>query len=176
MKKLKSIGAAILVLMTALSFQSCDDNEMDPIKMDNQTFVTKASSSNNFEIAAGTLALSKSDNQLIKDFGTQMIESHTAIGLELSALAQSKDWTIPSELQAQEKIRIATLTALSGTAFDKQYAKIMIDSHEDAVNLFTMASGSNGVMDTELKSFIIEKLPTLKAQLEEAQTLKTEIN
>lgn len=176
MKNLKSLGTIIIVLISVLAFQSCDDDNTDPIRMDNQTFVTKASSNNNYEIAAGTLAMSKSDNQLVKDYGNHMIEAYTAIGVELTALAQSKDWTISTELQAQEKIRIATLTALTGTAFDKEFAKIMVESHEDAVDLFTIASSSNGVMDTELKSFASGKLPTLKTHLEEAQTLKTEVD
>jgi len=176
MKRLKLLSTAIIALITVFAIQSCDDDDVDNIRIDNQTFVTKASNSNNFEIAAGTLAMSKSENQLVKNYGNHMVEDHTAVGVELSALAQSKDWTISTELQAQEKVKIATLTALMGTDFDKEYAKMMVESHEDAVNLFTTASGSNGVMDTELRSFASGKLPTLKAHLEEAQTLKTEVN
>lgn len=176
MKKFKSLSTVIIVLISVLAFQSCDDDNMGSIRIDNQTYVTKASSNNSYEIAAGTLAVSKSDNQLVKDYGTHMIEAYTAIGVELTALAQSKNWTISTELQAQEKIRIAILAALTGTAFDKEYAKIMVESHEDAVDLFTTASSSNGVMDTELKSFASGKLPTLKIHLEEAQTLKTEVD
>lgn len=176
MKKLKSLSTVIIALITVLAFQSCDDDDADNIRMDNQTYVTKASSNNSYQIAAGTLAISKSDNQRVKDYGNHMIEAYTAIGVELSALAQSKDWTISTELQAQEKIRIATLTALTGAAFDKEYAEIMVESHEDAVDLYTSASGSNGVMDTELKSYASGKLPTIKTHLEEAQTLEAEVD
>src|SRR5690606_3561100 len=176
MKRLRFLSTAIIALVTVFAFQSCDDDDVDNIRIDNQTFVTKASNSNTFEVAAGTLAITKSDNQQVKNYGNKMIEDHTAVGIELSALAQSKDWTIPTELEAQEKIKLATLTALTGTAFDKEYAKIMVESHEDAINLFTTASGSNGVMDMELKSFASGKLLALKTHLEEAQILKTEVN
>jgi putative membrane protein len=176
MKRLKLLSTVVIALITVLAFQSCDDDDMDNIRIDNQTFVTKASSSNNFEIAAGVLAMSKGESELVRNYGDNMVEAHTAVGLELSALADSKDWTLATELQADEKVKIATLTALTGTAFDKEYANIMVDSHEDAVDLFTSASGSNGVMDTELKSFASTKLPALKGHLEAAQTLKTEVN
>ncbi|TCK80782.1 DUF4142 domain-containing protein [Albibacterium bauzanense] len=176
MKKLRLLSTVIIALITVLAFQSCDDDDADNIRMDNQTFVTKASGSNNFEIAAGTLAMSKGESELVRDYGNHMVEDHTAVGVELSALAESKDWIISTELQAEDKIKIATLTALTGTAFDKEYAEIMVESHEDAVDLFTSASGSNGVMDTELKSFASGKLPTLKTHLEEAQTLEAEVD
>jgi putative membrane protein len=176
MKRLKLLSTVVIALITILAFQSCDDNDIDNIRIDNQTFVTKASSSNNFEIAAGVLAMSKGESELVRNYGDNMVEAHTAVGLELSALADSKDWTLATELQADEKVKIATLTVLTGTAFDKEYANIMVDSHEDAVDLFTSASGSNGVMDTELKSFASTKLPALKGHLEAAQTLKTEVN
>jgi len=175
MKRLKLLSTVIIALITVFAFQSCDDDDVDNIRIDNQTFVTEASNSNNFEIAAGTLAMSKGESELVRDYGNHMVEDHTSVGVQLSALAQSKDWDISTELQAQEKIKIATLTALTGTAFDKEYAKMMVESHEDAVDLFTLASSSNGVMDTELKSFASGKLPTLKTHLEEAQTLKVAV-
>jgi len=175
MKRLKLLSTVIIALITVFAFQSCDDDDVDNIRIDNQTFVTEASNSNNFEIAAGTLAMSKGESELVRDYGNHMVEDHTSVGVQLSALAQSKDWDISIELQAQEKIKIATLTALTGTAFDKEYAKMMVESHEDAVDLFTLASSSNGVMDTELKSFASGKLPTLKTHLEEAQTLKVAV-
>lgn len=72
MKKLKSLSTVIIVLISVLTFQSCNDDNMDLIKMDNQTFVTKASSNNSYEIAAAILAISKSDSQLVKDYGNHM--------------------------------------------------------------------------------------------------------
>src|SRR5690606_30744665 len=155
----------IIALIAVLGFQACKDDD-DDIRIDNQMFVTEASNSNNFEVAAGTLAMSKGENELVRDYGSHMVEDHTAVGIELAALAQSKDWNLSTELQTQEKVKIATLTALSGADFDKEFAKIMVESHEEAVDLFTKASGSNGVMDDELRSFASEKLPTLKAHLE----------
>lgn len=175
MKKLKLLSTVIIALVTVLAFQSCDDDDNN-IRIDNQTFVTEASNSNNFEIAAGALAMSKGESELVRNYGNNMVEDHTAVGVELSALAQSKDWTISTELQVQEKAKIATLTALTGAAFDEEYAEMMVESHEDAVDLFTIASSSNGVMDTELKSFASDKLPALKAHLEEAQTLKAAVD
>src|SRR5690606_11748564 len=108
MKRLKLLSTVVIALITVLAFQSCDDDDMDNIRIDNQTFVTKASSSNNFEIAAGVLAMSKGESELVRNYGDNMVEAHTAVGLELSALAESKDWTLATELQADEKIKIAT--------------------------------------------------------------------
>src|SRR5690606_31971119 len=99
MKKLKLLSTVIIALVTVLAFQSCDDDDDNNIRIDNQTFVTEASNSNNFEIAAGALAMSKGESELVRNYGNNMVEDHTAVGVELSALAQSKDWTISTELQ-----------------------------------------------------------------------------
>ncbi len=63
---------------------------------------------------------------------------------------------------------------LTGVAFDKAFATLMVQSHEEQVNLFEQAS--NNVEDDDLKDFAREKLPTLKAHLEEARQLNTTVN
>jgi putative membrane protein len=55
MKKLKTLLGALAVLGLITCFQSCKSDDND-YQMDDQTFVNQATSSNNFEIAAGTLA------------------------------------------------------------------------------------------------------------------------
>lgn len=74
--------------------------------MDNQTFVTMASSSNSFEIAAGAMARDKGQSQDVVRYGEHMVNEHGAVGVEMTALAQRKGWTVASTLVAKEQANL----------------------------------------------------------------------
>jgi putative membrane protein len=178
MKNLKLFSAMILLFSTSLFIQSCnDDDDQVDYKMDNQVFVNQASSSNNFEVAAGNLASTKGQSQLVKQYGQHMVTDHTAVGAEMTALAATKGWTVPAptDLQPKEKALLNTLDSVTNETFDMQFAAIMIASHEDAISLFEDASGREGVRDADLRNFAANKLPALRTHLEEAKTLQSQI-
>jgi putative membrane protein len=171
MKKLTSL--ILVVLGTAIIVQSCKkDHHYD---MNNQDFVTQASSSNMFEIAAGNLAVQKSSNANVKAFGNHMISDHGQTATEMTTLANQKGWTIPTAMAAKEQANYNALATLSGTVFDKQFATMMVTSHQETVALFENAASDNGVPDDDLRAFASGKLPTLREHLEEAQTLQTQV-
>jgi putative membrane protein len=173
--KLKSLF--LFTLLSASILQGCkDDDDQDTYTMNNQAFVVQASSSNNFEVAAGNLALLKAVNNDVKNYGNHMVTEHTAVGTEMTNLATSKGWTIPTSLQAKEQANLTLLTNATTDTFDKEFARIMVASHQDAITLFTSASGSTGVQDADLRSFASSKLPALKSHLQEALTLQAAVN
>ena len=178
MKNLKLLIALLLVFTASLFHQSCvDDNGGADYKMDNQDFVNRAVSSNNFEITAGTLAQTKGQTDLVKQFGQHMVTDHTAVGAEMTGLAARKGWTVPSptDLQLKERALLNTLDSVTNETFDMQFAAIMIASHQDAVSLFEEASGREGARDAELRGFAGNKLPVLRTHLEEARTLQSQL-
>jgi putative membrane protein len=171
MKKL--ISLILVVLGTAIITPSCKkDHHYD---MDNQAFVTQASSSNLFEIAAGNLAVQKSTNANITAFGNHMISDHSKTATEMSALASQKGWAVSTSMAAKEQANYNALAALSGTAFDRQFAMMMVTSHQETVALFEDAASDNGVPDGDLRGYASGKLPTLRDHLKDAQTLQTQV-
>jgi putative membrane protein len=167
----------IFTMIVATTVSSCtkDDGE-EQYSMSNQDFVTKASSSNNFEVSAGTLALTKATNADVKSYGQHMVTDHTAAGLEMKNLASGKGWTVPVTLQTKEQQNLDRLSALSGSAFDKEFVNIMVVSHQDAVALFEKAATTMGVPDVDLRSMASAKLPTLREHLQHATELKLKVN
>lgn len=173
---LKAIGLTMLVA-AFVGFQSCDNNKANDQMMDNQEFVHDAASSNSFEIAAGNLAAANSQSDEIKAYGQMMVDDHGAVGAELTELATSKGWTIPTQMQQKHRADLERLTGLTGPEFDEEFINLMIKSHEEAVALFTDASDvETGVEDNTLRGFAAEKLPGLKAHLEEAKQLETTVD
>jgi putative membrane protein len=166
----------MLFLAGATVLSSCTKDDGEAYTMTNQDFVNKASSSNNFEVAAGALAVSKAQNADVKQYGEHMVSDHTTAGVEMKNLASGKGWTVPTNLQAKEQQNLDKLNALSGSAFDKEFVNVMVLSHQDAVNLFQTASSGLGVPDADLRSLALGKLPTLKDHLEDANDLKAKVN
>jgi putative membrane protein len=179
MKNMKKVIHKICLAMLFVSagaLMSCkDDDDDNEYVMSNQEFVTRASSSNNFEIAAGGLAVSKAENIDVKHYGEHMVADHTAAGLEMKNLASTKGWTVPDALQPKEQQNLAKLAALSGAAFDKEFAKIMVQSHQEAVALFETGSAPMGLPDPDLRAMASAKLPTLKTHLQEATELSAAV-
>jgi len=174
MKKLKTLLGAIAIIGLITCFQSCKSDDND-YQMDDQTFVNQASSSNNFEIAAGTLATTHSNNTLVQQFGSHMISEHTTVGADLSAIARSKELNVPTTLATDQQANINALIGLTGSDFDAQFINMMIVSHQDAISLFQNASGKTGVRDGDLRNFAGNKLSALNAHLKEAQNLQKQV-
>jgi putative membrane protein len=167
---MKTLKLGIIVLLgSILSMQACKDDDDDVEMMDNQTFVTEASSANLLEIQAGNLALQSATNAQVKAFAQHMATDHTQASAELLAVATSKNLSVSTQLNAKHQQQLGTLTGLTAAAFDKQFMALMVQSHQESVDLFERAS--QGVNDTDLRTFAANKLPVLKAHLTEATQL-----
>ena len=172
---MKTINLVAMVLLgSSVAFTSCNDD--DDYMMENQTFVTQASSSNNLEIQAGTLAMEQSSDTEVHHYGEHMVTDHGTAGEELMALASDNEWQIPQNLLTAHQNMLNELVPLSGDQFDKAFMRIMVQSHQEAVALFEQASRNNGVKDNELRAWAADKLPVLRGHLQDAIELQQDIN
>jgi len=173
MKKLNYLKVLFAVLFLAFAFQSCKSDDDDAnYQMENQTFVTQALTNNRFEVAAATLAQSKAQNAQIKQFASKMIAEHTAMSVDLTDLAKSMELAIPTSLEQEDQDNINMLGLYTGTTFEKEFTRMMVASHEKAVNLFSQAASNTGVPAADLRHFAEMKTPSLQQHLKEAQALQ----
>jgi putative membrane protein len=87
----------------------------------------------------------------------------------LDALAKKHDVVLGTEPDADRQIRIGTLQQLEGPAFDRAYAKAMIDQHAQAIALFEKAARS--IHDADIRQFVDATLPVLREHAEAAKAL-----
>ena len=164
-----------MLLSSFLTFQSCsndDDDEM--MNVDRQMFVTQAASGNMLEIQAGALAMQNGQSTAVKTYGEHMVNDHTQASAELASIANQKQLTVPTQLTEKHQAQLNSLKPLTGTSFDKAFMNMMVSSHQEQVSLFEQAS--IGVDDDELRELASNKLPVLRAHLQEAQQLNGTIN
>jgi putative membrane protein len=165
---------SLALLIGVLALASCKKNNRH-YTLSNQDFVTQASSGNTFEIQAGDLAQRNGNSADVKSFGSEMITDHGKVGAQMDSLATRKGWTILPDMLPEQRADYDTLSNLTGTAFDKKFAAIMVLSHVKTINLFQAAANDDGVPDPELRSFAASTLPKLREHLQMAQQLQDKI-
>lgn len=176
MKKLNYLKVLFAFMLLAFTIQSCKSDDDDAnYQMENQTFVTQALSNNKFEVAAATLAQMKSQNAQIKQFASKMVTEHTATGVDLADLAKSMELAVPTTIDQQDQNNINALGLYTGATFDKEFTRMMVESHQKAVTLFSQAGSNTGVPAADLRHFAERKTPALQQHLKEAQALQTSV-
>src|SRR5215217_4760244 len=80
---------------------------------DDHSFIVNASRANLAEVAAGKLALRKSDDADIRAYARRMIADHTKAQAELAGLARAWKTTVPKAPSALQKREAARLESLS---------------------------------------------------------------
>ena len=131
-------------------------------------FVQKAAIGGMAEVQMGKLAQQKAGSEQVKQFGSRMVEDHSKANDELKQVASNKGLTLPTDLDAKHKSKVAKLEKLSGAQFDRAYMDEMVDDHKHDVSDFEKQSKSGH--DADIKAFASKTLPTLQEHLKLAQS------
>jgi putative membrane protein len=123
------------------------------------------------EVSDATLATQSATDPQLKDFAAMMIKDHTAANNKLSALAGTKNVTLPTSASVTEMATHEKLKLESGTTFDKSYIKGQISAHRAAIRLLRkeIATGQ----DQDAKDFAKSVLPTVQGHLKAIDAIAT---
>lgn len=144
------------------------------LSMQDTAFMKKAAQSGHYEIAASMLALSKSQNQQVKDFAQMMLDEHQQIDKELNELAAAKEEVLPVEPSMLQQSQLAMLKAKEGVDFDLYYAQQLgVKAHEKTIELFEEQIKKGD--DEEIIGFAQDVLPVLKQHLQHAVLLQQQL-
>lgn len=133
-------------------------------------FFPKAADGGMAEVQQGQIAQQKASSQWVKDFGTMMVNDHSAANDKLKALASQRNITLPSSIGQKNQKMIDDLNKKSGKEFDRAYINAMVKDHQEDIKEFEEASKM--VTDNDVKSFIDNTLPTLHTHLDSAKAIQ----
>lgn len=125
------------------------------------------------EVTLGGLAKERAQRDEVKQFAQRMIDDHSKAGEELNQIGAKLNLTAPRELPRQHRAMMDKLGRLSGAAFDKQYMQHMLEDHKKDVAAFRKQADMG--TDGALKSFALNKLPTLESHLAQAQEVYSKV-
>ncbi len=140
-----------------------------PVKVDDKSFLKTAAEGGLTEVELGKLAVQKSSNEAVKQFGQKMIDDHSKANDALKQVASKENVEVPDSLNSKSQAVVDKLSKLSGPAFDKAYMKDMLRDHEEDVAAF-QGESQNG-SDPATQQFAANVLPTIQEHLHMAKDL-----
>jgi len=98
-----------------------------------------------------------------------MVVQHGAAGDQLKAAAQKENITLPASPDSKEQQIYDRLARLSGSAFDRAYAKDMVEDHEK--DLADFQNEANNGQDENIKAFAAQTIPMIQEHLNQARDM-----
>ena len=161
-----------------------------------EKFVKESAMSGMMEVQMGKLGVQKGQSAQVKAFGQRLIDDHTKANTELRQLASQKGITLPDDKLAsgsdtagdsdrtkvretesgehkQHQAHLKKLESLSGTDFDREFARMAVQHHEKDVKEFEKASQKAD--DADLKAFAQKTAPVLREHLQQARSLQAQV-
>lgn len=135
-------------------------------------FLVNAAEINMEEISLGKLTQQSGSASHVKELGKMMETEHTKSLADLTALAKTKNITLPSTSTDNGMAAYKKLNDKSRNDFDKAYAVMMVSGHKDAIALFEKAA--TDCTDPDIKAWATATLPALRTHLDQAMVCQKE--
>lgn len=103
-------------------------------------FAVDVARGNIMEVDLGRLAVAKTGNLRVKQFGEEMIRDHELDNEELDNVLSENGATMPQGLTDAQQTEVNRLNKLSGREFDRQYLALMVREHVKYLTDFRDAS------------------------------------
>ena len=142
--------------------------------MSDAEFAQQAAEGGAAEVKLGQLAQEKGSNEAVKDFGKMMVNDHTEAGQQLKTIAAQQNLKLPDEPNKHDQGVYNKLSKLSGEAFDRAYAKQMVNDHRKVIDDFQQEA--SGGQNQSIKSFAAQTLPTLQKHLKNAREMQRTVS
>jgi putative membrane protein len=138
--------------------------------MADSDFAKDAAQGGMAEVKLGQLAQEKGSSDAVKDFGKRMVQDHTEANDKLKHVASDENMNLPTGLSKKDQRTYDRLSQLSGSAFDRAYARDMVRDHETDIAAF-QREAQNG-QNNAIKDFASQTLPTLQDHLKMAREME----
>ncbi len=154
----------------ATEVQSAAQAQVNPTLSTTDTnFINQAAAGGLAEVQLGELAAKQGGTPAVRRFGQQMVRDHTPVNQELMQLAQSKQLSPSTTLDAPNQQTYDTLNGLRGRAFDAQYLQGQLTAHQDQLTLFQTEAQTG--TDPQVKAFAAKNQGLIQQHVDELQRL-----
>jgi putative membrane protein len=161
---------SLAVCAGALAMSGCRLMQMDAqVAPSDQQFMLTAASVGTAEVDLGKLAAERGGSADVRAFGQHMVEQHTRINAELTALADEKKVRLLKAMDPANRTLYDELSHMSGAAFDRQYVIAQVHIHTMG-NALYQSEAQNGE-DPGVKAFAARGVPIGVNHLQHATDL-----
>ena len=193
-RSLRAYRLALLLVLTALAATACDRLEYRGFPLETlrahtgalahfadastasvqRDFLATIAQASLFEIEASRVALARGGSAAVRRFAEATLRERVAVDTDLEQLARSVGVVLPSRLSDEFQTRLAVLEQLTGTDFDRAYARnVGVIAQEQALAAFERAADPDGA---RVQRFAADQIPALRAHLEQGRRLASEVD
>ena len=145
----------------------------DPVLSQNdKDFITRAQEDYIKERAISQLVAAKSGNKRIKTYADTLFQEHSNALQRLDAIIQKYGVKPPESPEEQQKAT-APLARLPRRTLDRQFVKLMVEDHTNAIAVFQQEA--NSAPDSDVRRYAIDQLPMLDNHLKQAEDLQVKM-
>ncbi|MDB5700984.1 MAG: hypothetical protein JWL66_1183 [Sphingomonadales bacterium] len=101
------------------------------------SFLTEAMQGDNSETALGALAARRGSSEGVRRFGAMLAADHSRGKAEAEAVARKLHVPVTDRLAPEAVKERLKLAGLTGRAFDREFARYMVDDHRKDIAKFT---------------------------------------
>ena len=130
--------------------------------MGDRKFVEQAAKQGMAEVELGKLAAERGSSPEVRQLGQRIADDHDKANAELRQLATEKKFRLPVDMAPEQKRKIEALSKKSGSAFDQEYLKTLVQDHKQDVTAFKREM-SNAAANPAVKGWAQRTLPMLQA-------------
>jgi putative membrane protein len=159
-KTILGLCLGLTMLGIAVAAPSADKNS--------QKFIKDVIEGNLAEVQVGMLAQDKSMDDGVRSFGGMLVKDYSTSNGKAVEVGKAIGVTLPTEPNSQQKAMYDKLSKLSGPAFDREFAKMMVDDHRKDIEEFEKEAQSQ---NDQVAAFAKDTLPTLHKRLDMAESL-----
>ena len=123
------LALLLLVAMTFLASGAAVPLHRGRLSPNDYRFAVDAARGNTMEVELGRLAVKKTGDPRVKQFGEEMIRDHELDNEELANVLSENGATMPNNLTYAQQAEVNRLSRLFGSEFDRQYMALMIREH-----------------------------------------------
>ncbi|MBV9654260.1 MAG: DUF4142 domain-containing protein [Acetobacteraceae bacterium] len=173
------LGSALVILplaacstadKAATTVQSAAQAQVNPtLSTSDTTFINEAAAGGLAEVKLGELASQRGGTKAVRQFGQQMVHDHTPVNDELMQLAQRKQLSPSTTLDAANQAIYDRLSGERGRAFDQDYLSGQLAAHQDQLQLF-QNEAQNGT-DPQVRAFAQQHVGVIQRHVEELQRM-----
>lgn len=133
-------------------------------------FVQQALQNGMTQLELSKVAMNDSTNPVVIRFARGTLRDLTQSNAELRNIAEKNGMNVPTTLDAQHEAMVKRLRVERGSQFDREFAQEMGMLDDESISLY---QGEAGDTHAELSAYARRMLPSIQAQRNVAQDLKS---
>jgi putative membrane protein len=121
------------------------------------------------EVELGRLAEAQATRPEVKEFARMVVQEHQQVNDRVRQIVGDAGLTVTPDGEPLQEAR-DRIASLTGIEFDREYIDMMVESHEDSVEL--VEGKAVGDSSSAVRTWATDTLPTLRRHLQRAQEIQ----